>query len=293
MFCVTPQKLAICPYCGELLSKRLKSIDHIIPRQMGGAHSFTIVSCQSCNAEISRIEQSAMSTTGIRTLLAEMGESGFDIKTRRKRDYIPLQKSVGLACWSPVKMYYNSKTQKKELVFLTPPKEELIEKGEFYMVVPVSATENSEEDDISLVSLASKIVLGTCVWLWGDDFSITEQASNLRSRMRDVKVDKILKMDSSEKHLKLSDNSGKDALDNQPHHSVLIGKFENVVVGLVNLFGSFESMITIGQYDEKFRNWIGDSGVVLIIRTTQNQIMKMTWEEYERFKSYAKKPSPS
>jgi hypothetical protein len=104
--------------------------------------------------------------------------------------------------------------------------------------------------------------------------------------MRDVKVDKIVKMDSSEKHLELSDDPGKDALDNQPHHSVLIGKLKNIVVGLVNLFGSFESMTTIGSYDDKFRNWIGDSGVVVISKTTTNEVLKMTWEEYESFKSH-------
>lgn len=290
---MTVKKLAICPYCGKSLSKRPKSIDHIIPKQIGGANRFKIISCQNCNTEIGKIEQRAMSTMAISSLLAEMGESGFNLKTRRKRDYIPLQKSVGLAGHSPVKMYYDSKTRHRELLFLTSPDEKLMalmhEKGEFYMIGPRIGEDESEEDEIPLVSLASKIVLGTCAWLWGDDFSSTEQASNLRNTMRDLEVDKILKMDSSEKHLELSDDPGKDALDNQPHHSVLIGKLENIVIGLVNLFGSFESMISIGSYDDKFRNWIGDSGVVVIAKTTTNQVLKMTWEEYESFKSNAKK----
>lgn len=287
---MTALKFAICPYCGESLSKRPKSIDHIIPKQIGGANRFTIVSCQSCNAEIGRIEQNAMSTTAICNLLAEMGKSGFNLKTRRKRDYIPLQKSVGLAGRSPVKRYYNSKTHQTELQFLTPPSKELLqvmrEKGAFCMFAP--AEEDSEKDETSLVSLASKIVLGTCVWLWGDDFSDTKHASNLRNSMRNMKPDMILKIDSSEKHVELSDNPGEDALDNQPHHSILIGKLESFVVGLVNLFGSYESMISIGSYDDKFRNWIGDSGIVVISKTTQNEVLKMTWEEYESFKSNAK-----
>jgi hypothetical protein len=290
---MTAKKLAICPYCGELLSKRLKSIDHIIPKQIGGAGSFKIISCQNCNTEIGKIEQRAMSTVTICNLLAEMGESGFRIKTRRKRDYIPLQKSIGLAGRTPVKFYYSSKTHKKELHFLSPPNEELMalirEKGTFYMLSDYE-TGDSEKDEAALVSLASKIVLGTCVWLWGDDFSNTKHATNLRNLMRDVKVEKILKMDSSEKHLELPDDRGKDALDNQPHHSILIGKLsENIVVGLINLFGSFESMMVIGSYDDKFRNWIGDSVVVVISKTTTNQVLKMTWEKYESFKSNAKK----
>jgi hypothetical protein len=291
---MTVKKLAICPYCGESLSKRPKSIDHIIPKQIGGASSFKIISCQNCNTEIGKIEQRAMSTMTISNLSAEMGESGFNIKTRRKRDFIPLQKSIGLAGRSPVKFYYNSKTHKKELHFLSPPNKELMalmnEKGTFYMLSPDLEAEDSEKDEVSLVSLASKIILGTCVWLWGDDFSNTKHASNLRNMMRDVKVEKILKMDSSEKHLELSDDPGKDALDNQPHHSILIGKLnENIVVGLINLFGSFESMSVIGSYDDKFRNWIGDSGVVVISKTTTNEVLKMTWEKYESFKSKTKK----
>ena len=288
---MTVKKLAICPYCGESLSKRPKSIDHIIPKQIGGASSFKIISCQNCNTEIGKIEQRAMSTMAICNLLAEMGEFGFNIKTRRKRDYIPLQKSMGLAGRAPVKFYYNSKTHKKELHFLSPPNKELMAlihgKGTFYMFIPEE--EDSEKDEVSLVSLASKIVLGTCVWLWGDNFSNTKHASNLRNMMRDVKVEKILKMESSEKHLELSDDPEKDALDNHPHHSILIGKLENIVVGLINLFGSYESMTVIGSYDDKFRNWIGDSGVIVISKTTTNEVLKMTWEKYESFKSNAKK----
>ena len=291
---MTAQKLAICPYCGESFSKRPKSVDHIIPKQIGGANRFTIASCQNCNSEIGKIEQRAMSTMTMCHLLAEMGESGFNVKTRRKRGYVPLQKSVFLAGRSPVKIYYNSKARKRGLYFLSPPSEELTklihEKGTFYMLGPPDfGAQDSEKDETSLVSLASKIILGTCVWLWGDDFSNTNHASNLRNRMRKVKVDKILKMDSSEKHLELPDEPGKDALDNKPHHSVLIGKLENIVVGLVNLFGSFESMTSIGDYDDKFRNWIGDSGIVVISKTTKNEVLKMTYEDYESFKSCPKK----
>lgn len=279
--CLTPQRLSICPYCGEPMSKKAKSIDHIIPKQIGGCNRFTIFSCSDCNSEISKIEQKAMETAEIRTLIAEMGESGFSIRTRRHRDIIPLQKSVGLAGHSVTKMYYNRKAHRRELVFLTPPDKFFLEKGSIYMLVPSSA----EEDKVALVALASKIVLGTCAWLWGDEFSKTEQASIMRKRMRNMETVDILEMDSSERHVELSENPEKDALDNEPHHSILIAKLENIVVGLVNFFGSFESMTTVGNYDEKLRSWIGDNGVVVISKSTVNQVLKMTWEEYERFKS--------
>jgi hypothetical protein len=290
---VTAQKLTICPYCGESLSKKPKSLDHIIPRQMGGAYSFKIVSCQSCNAEISRIEQNAMNTIQIRNLLAEIGESGIKIKTRRKRDFIPLQKEVGMSCQAPIKMYYNNKTHRKELVFLSPPKREFKEGETYQMFIPVSATEDTEEDMISLAVLANKIVMGTCVWLWGDNFSRTKQAADLRKRIRKVNPDEILEMESSEKHLVLSKDTEKDALDNRPHHSILIGRLGNLVVGLINIFGSYESMTVVGKYDDNFRDWIGESGVIVISKTTVNEVLRMTWQEYESFKSDTKKLSPS
>ena len=286
---MTAQKPAICPYCGESLSQKPKSIDHIIPKQIGGSNRFTIVSCQSCNSEIGKIEQKAMNTVGFSNMLAEVGEAGFIIKTRRKRDYIPLQKTVGLSCLAPIRRYYNSKTRRKELVFLSPPKKKLIEGETYTMIIPAFAEEDNEEDKISQVALANKIILGTCVWLWGDNFSKSGHALNLRNKMRAVKIDDILEMDSSEKHLELSNNPEQEALDNRPHHTIAIGRIKNMVAGVVNIFGIFESLTVIGEYDDKFRNWIGDSGVVLILKTTQNQVLKMTWEEYEDFKGDTRK----
>lgn len=290
---MTAQKITICPYCGATLSKKPKSLDHIIPRQMGGAYSFKIVSCQSCNAEMSRIEQNAMNTMQIRNLLAEICESGIEIKTRRKRDFIPLQKGVGMSCQAPIKMYFNNKTRRKELFFLSPPKREIKEGETYQMLIPVSATEDTEKDVNSLLALVNKIVIGTCAWLWGDKFSKTKQAADLRKRIRKVNPDEILEMESSEKHLVLSKDTEKDALDNRPHHSILIGRMENLVVGLINIFGSYESMTVIGKYDDNFRDWIGESGIIVISKTNVNQVLRLTWQEYESLKSDTKKVSHS
>ena len=73
---------------------------------------------------------------------------------------------------------------------------------------------------------------------------------------------------------------------NKPHHSVLIGKLESKAVGLVNLFGIYESLTVIGDYDEKFKDWFGEKGVVIISKSTSNDVVKMTWAEYEKFKKF-------
>jgi len=227
-------------------------------------------------------------------MLAEIGESGVKIKTRRKRNYIPLQKEIGLSFFSPkvicpTMSYYNNETHEKEFTFLTDKKPPLTRGKTYTMIIPSFATEDDEKEQMSQIALVNKIVLGTCAWLWGDEFILTEQASELRRRMREVKIENVLEMDSSDKHLELPDGPEGDALDNKPHHSILIGimdneGMENKLVGLVNLFGEFESMTIFGDSDHKFKRWLGNSGVVVIPKTTQNQVLKMTWEEYIKFK---------
>ncbi len=232
-------------------------------------------------------------------MLAEIGELGVKIKTRRKRDHIPLQKEIGLSLFSPsvtcpTMSYYNNETHEKEFVFLTNKEPPLTQGKTYTMIIPSFATEDDEKEKISQIALVNKIVLGTCAWLWGDEFIKTEQASELTRRMREVKIENVLEMESSDKHLELPDNPEVDALDNEPHHSILIGimdnkGMENKLAGLVNIFGEFESMTIFGDINDKFRKWLGSSGVVVISKTTQNQVMKMTWEEYSKLKQTHRK----
>ena len=140
----------------------------------------------------------------------------------------------------------------------------------------------------SLLCLTNKIILGTCAWLWGDKFLQSKHATYLRNSLKKVAIEEVIEMNTNEKHLTLSDMPEEDALNNQPHHSVLIGKLGNKVVGLVNLFGSYESLTVVGDYDEKFKDWLAETGVIIISKSTANEVIEMTWEEYEKFKSSAK-----
>jgi 5-methylcytosine-specific restriction endonuclease McrA len=42
----------VCAYCAEPMSPRVKTMDHVIPKSRGGAHSITnvVVCCRSCNS---------------------------------------------------------------------------------------------------------------------------------------------------------------------------------------------------------------------------------------------------
>jgi hypothetical protein len=57
---------------------------------------------------------------------------------------------------------------------------------------------------------------------------------------------------------------------------------------LVNLFGSFESLTVVGDYDDKFNGWLGENGVIVISKSTANEVIQMTWEEYEKYKISSK-----
>jgi hypothetical protein len=91
-------------------------------------------------------------------------------------------------------------------------------------------------------------------------------------------------MNSNEKHLILEEKPEEDALNNQPHHSILIGKLGTHVIGLVNLFGCFESSTIFGEYNDNFNKWFGEKGVIIISKSTANEVVKMSWTEYEKFK---------
>ncbi len=226
---MTNRKLTLCPYCGESFAKTAISIDHIIPKQIGGCDKFSIFSCKSCNSNLSKIEQRAIQTVEISYLLMDMSESGFNIKSRRKKEVIPLQKSVGLSCGSPAKMYYNTKNHERRLVFLLPPKVDPLDGQSHTFITPLPENDESPEDVNSLLCLTNKIILGTCAWLWGDRFLKSKQATFLRNGLEKVSIDKVIEMNSNEKHLTLPDMPEEDALNNQPHHSVLISKLGNKV----------------------------------------------------------------
>lgn len=281
-------KQYFCPYCGKTYRDNIWTIDHIIPKQIGGSNNFSVISCKDCNNKISVIEQSGIQTLTINWLITEMYEDGFKIKSRRKRGLIPLQKEVGLAFASPMKMFYDPEKNERMMLMLSPPllplPEKFWEQKSFVALTPTSAFKDNENDTIALLSLINKIVLGTCAWLWGEKFSQSKSAMDLRNQMWNFKLDDVLEMKSSEKHLELPSKPSEDALDNKPHHSILIGKLEHLIVGLVNLFGSFESLTVIGDTNDDFNKWLNCEGIVVISKTTKNEVLKMTWEEYKKYK---------
>jgi hypothetical protein len=101
-------------------------------------------------------------------------------------------------------------------------------------------------------------------------------------------------MKASERHLAIKfegdagsealNKNGHDALDNRPHHSICIFREENIIFCLVNFFGELESMDFV--IDDALARKISDNdGVVLIAKTTENSLVKMSLEEYQAYKS--------
>lgn len=289
-----------CPYCGKEYEDNKWSIDHIIPLQIGGPKKFKILSCSDCNLKISReIEQPAIQTPSMRHQIIHARSDGFRIKTRRKIDRIPMHRGIGFSHRLPVKMYHSIKEDSVCLGFMgnlpndMTPEEFKKQLSSGYAIIP--ADKDTEEDTISLASLASKIIIGTCCWLWGEKFARSSYGDSLRKNMWENRLENILELEPTDHHVALMleesekegdvENKEIDAFGNYPDNTIYIFIYDDVVFGLVNLFGEFESVLRIDKVNLEMNFGIDQKGTVVIASTTKNQVLPMTLDEYERFKS--------
>ena len=102
--------------------------------------------------------------------------------------------------------------------------------------------------------------------------------------------DSILELPANTTHLNpdwgVEENQkNKDALENVPHATIGIFEWENHLIGLVNLLGGYESMIMIGKTDSSINLGIKNDGIIVIAKSTANEVNKMTWQEYRKYKS--------
>jgi len=146
----------------------------------------------------------------------------------------------------------------------------------------------------SVFRLFNKIVLGTMIWLWGDEVGLTRGADRLRGDMwNGTSQYHLATLDSSERHMtitvgdsankKLSSESDADALDTRPNHTICIFRDQDIVFSLVNLFGELESMVFV--VDDSIADKVDEENpIVLIIKTTDNSVVKMTFAEYAEYK---------
>lgn len=280
-----------CPYCGKEYEDSNWSFDHVIPLVLGGPKKFKIISCIDCNTRISkRIEQPTMQTPSIRHKIAQLKLNGYKIRTRRRKDYIPLHRGIGHSCGVPAKVCYREENGHGNMCidFLDFPKDLTLHQ------ITIPSDHETETDIISFASLASKIILGTCYWLWGEQFGRSKYADSLREIMWKNRLEDILQLERSEHHAvwNLEKNEDieelnkfqEDALDNTPHTTICIFCFDNIVFGLVNIFGEIESMTRIGEIDPNLKIGIEERGTVVIAKTTKNKVLRMTLTEYENAK---------
>ena len=284
-----------CVYCGKSYKDNNWSDEHVIPTSMGGPKKYTIISCYDCNNKISKeIEQIALQSQELRTRIGELISDGFKIKFRRKKEFILVYKTVGVSFRRPIKMYYDlrRKGQKVVKINMNYPRgmtlEEIKERKSGVMIFP--AEEETEKEKIAVARLANKIILGTCVWIWKDKFSRSKYADFLRKEMWSKTFDSILELPANATHLnpdwgKEENQKNKDALENVPHATIGIFELEDHLIGLVNLLGGYESMILIGNTDSSINLDIKNEGVIIIAKSTENAVMKMTWEQYREYKS--------
>lgn len=289
-------KRYFCPYCGKDYNDGSWTTDHIIPAALGGPRRFTVTACQSCNSKIGReIEQPALASDSFKEALGELLISGAKIKRRRKENYI-VPKAIGLIYKNTLaKFFYDVKKRSKNILVITQPggltPKQLRQRKEGQIIMPVSV--DDERANQAQIRLSDKILLGTGQWLWGERFSRSTYSTELRDHLQNgIDYDKVLDIPEDEKHLALKDDDGKevDALDNTPHTTISIFEGEGHLWGLVNILGGYESLVLLGKLDPSIDLGI-NRGVVVIAKSTENAVLKMSWDEYERYKDAVRRPS--
>ena len=277
-----------CPYCGWDYKDSSWTTDHVIPAAFGGPNKFAVVACRLCNGWIGKeIEQPILSTDSFKTALGEMLLSGERIKRRRNKRFISMN-AVGLVYKGTfAKFRYDTKELTRQLVFFSEPDgltpEQMLEKKRLMMLYPASDHDRNKQLELRLMD---KLLLGCGHWLWGEKFSRSTYSALLRKQLREgTDEEEVLDMRPEEKHLVMKDEKGGevDALDNAP--DTTIGFFEEWgrFLGLVNLLGGYESLSSLGKLDPSIDLGI-KRGIVVIARSTRNEVIRMNLDEYERFK---------
>lgn len=293
------KKHYFCPYCGKEYEDNRWSYDHIIPSQMSGPKKFKVIACFNCNFKISReIEQPAMQAPSMHDLMIQVRSKGFKIRTRRKKDIIPLHRRIGFSHRMPAKMYYSAEENVLCLVSIgnlphnMTTEEFRKQLSHDQAIIPIDY--DTDEDTVSLTSLTNKIILGTCCWLWDEKFARSSCGEFLRKGMWENKIEDIQELKPSDHYATLIFEKNEidvdirekeiDAFDNTPHNTIYIFAHDNILLGLVNLFGGLESLMKIGEVDSAVKLDIDQGGVVVIASTTKNQVFRMSLDEYMRLK---------
>lgn len=249
-----------------------------------------------------------MNSPFIMDLFGSLTIDGYDIKTRRKKRILPASRNYGLCMGKKSRLFYNldERCMSIEMYGEHPPTPQQLASS-FHMIYPID--EERDEDHIFTSSLCGKIILGSCAWLWGDSFSTSKASEKLRSIIWNTKIDTTIKMDSNDHHFTLVDSKDSissdeqnvqsalfpfkysekeiDAFNNKPNHTVvLMATKELGLVGMVNLFGYFESMVFTCEHDiEPFLNTTGMK--IIIAHTTENIIETYDLNDYLKYKSTA------
>jgi len=196
-----------------------------------------------------------------------------------------MHKSYGISCGKKVRFTRDLESGERHLIFLDGTPKPIPEHGMAF--IPA----DTFEDDGPFLRLVDKIALGTMFWLWGDAIQGLKGVIDLRTRLwNKPERSKVIELNEDESHLSLTEgeaSSGivaRDALDNRPHHSICIFRDAEIVFVLANLFGELESMDFMVDRDLA-SNLDNEGGEVVIAKTTENSVTRLSLDSYLRYKS--------
>ncbi len=261
-----------CCYCNSYYNDDKWTQDHIIPVVLGGINSYKIISCAECNSRISReIEQVCAQSLDFRQAMIQLAKSGIRIKSRRKKEFIPYNKNLGISPEGYFKLGYNPITNKSVMKIYGKPTEinpYSISKDQKKKLFVIPLEEVSEREKIANSAMIYRIALASSYWYYGEIFSKESVSNELRRRMWSKNKDIILTPDSSPsvgifkvmhrenicEHMiakgKILKVAGRENLfntitdcNNPPHHTIAISKLKQTMLFIVNFYGMFEYVI--------------------------------------------------
>lgn len=306
------RKKYFCPYCATQRNDKIWTREHIIPAQLGGSKSFSIIVCRPCNNKIGKlIEEPAINSVFIRNQIGDLLIKENKIRGRRSRKFLADSNDYGIMGFRdknnkvfPVKFkgYYDIDNSMKrirlfpnsniQLEAIKDPKRN----SKFFGLIPAPDYDHNLE---FIGALANKIIYATCFFLWGREFTESKEGQFLRQLIWSKRaLDEFFKWPTETPHTSIKierDNNiiEIEAYNNYPNHTIHLSCDKMRSFGIVNLFGGFESLLLISQEKYSFSvKKLKNSGIIFLNYIHENKFEQLTEPQYLSMKEKTVSDSP-
>ena len=290
-----------CGYCDKEYNDDKWTNDHIIPKVLGGNDSFPLMSCMKCNNELGRIiEYPATQSIVLRNTIINLAQKGHNVKTRRKRDFIPLNKNrPALYPLGVASIGYSLKNHSFVAKHLGSPwkvdKTFATLKSPFSFIFPEEKM--TEKEELAISALAYKIALGSCIFQFGKDFSKSKYYHIIKRRIWKPKKRHHLHRRESGYMAIVScygvvdgelniDREHVSNYSNPPDHTLYFYYDSHTFFAIVNLFGEIEFALDWADNKEEKSVPVAPDSKILQINTSNNKLEQYQLEQYKKINTH-------